>query len=94
MKEVVFLKAGNPYGYGYSSGEVGLVYETDQKRDTGAKNKDGKPIMQTIAQGFDWLQENSIVRTPTAADKKRAEEKAAAVPSRSSDDGNKAGDQK
>lgn len=78
MKEVFFIKPGNAYGYGYGAGEIGLVYDTDQKRDTGAKTKDGKPIMQTIARGFEWLQQNGIVRAATAADKKVAEEKEAA----------------
>jgi len=75
MKDVVFLKAGNPYGYGYSAGEVGKVYDTDQTRDTGRKTKDDKPIFETIARGFDWLQQNGIVRTATASDKQKAAEK-------------------
>lgn len=76
MKEVFFIKAGNPYGYGYSAGEAGLVYDQDQTRDTGRKNKDNKPIFETIARGFNWLQENGIVRAATAAEKKAADKPA------------------
>lgn len=30
-KTVYFLRAGNPYGYGYNAGEIGLINEKDFK---------------------------------------------------------------
>ncbi len=79
MKEVFFIKAGTPYGYGYTAGEVGQVFDTDQTREvSGMTTKDNKPVIQTIARGFDWLETNGIVRMATPADKKKAADAAAA----------------
>ena len=80
MKDVVFLKAGNAYGYGYSAGESGQVYEQDQTRTvSGVTTKDGKPVIETIARGFDWLERNGIVRAVSGkkADKPAADKPAA-----------------
>lgn len=89
MKDVFFFKAGNPYGYGYSAGEVGKVYDTDQIRDTGRLDKKGNPITEIVACGFKWLEQNNIVRAATSADLKAAAEKEAARVSRTVKKGEK-----
>lgn len=63
MKHVVFLKAGNPYGYGYSAGETGLVRPTSE---TKANTKTGKEVV--VSWGFDLLSKNGIVREASKAE--------------------------
>ncbi len=63
MKHVFFLKAGTPYGYGYTADEVGVVHETALTR------KEGKPAKTvTIALGYKELVEKGIVRDANAAE--------------------------
>lgn len=64
MKHVFFLKAGTPYGYGYTAGEIGQIHE---KPVTTVKA--GKTV--TIAWGFDdlvALKSGAVVRELTKAE--------------------------
>ncbi len=81
MKHVFFLKAGTPYGYGYTADEVGVVHETALTR------KEGKPAKTvTIALGLKELLEKGVVREANAAEiadyktVEAAEKKAATPP--------------
>lgn len=65
MKHVVFLKAGNPYGYGYAAGETGLVRPTST---TKPNQKTGKDVVLTW--GYDRLADLGVVRE---ANKKEVE---------------------
>lgn len=65
MKHVVFLKAGNPYGYGYAAGETGLVRPTST---TKLNQKTGNDIVLTW--GYDRLADLGVVRE---ANKKEVE---------------------
>lgn len=64
MKQVYFLRAGTPYGYGYQAGEIGSVFEKTRTAKRG-----GKTIK--IALGFAelvGLASGAVVRELTKAE--------------------------
>lgn len=63
MKHVVFLKAGNPYGYGYSAGETGLVRPASEIKTNPKTEKE-----TVISWGYDKLSDAGIVRLATKAE--------------------------
>lgn len=63
MKHVFFLKAGNPYGYGYAAGETGLARPTSQTKTNPKTGKDA-----IVSWGYDKLSDAGIVRLATKAE--------------------------
>jgi len=63
MKHVVFLKAGNPYGYGYSAGEIGIVRPTSEVKTLPKSEKN-----VIVSWGYDKLSEAGIVRLATKSE--------------------------
>lgn len=63
MKHVFFMKAGNPYGYGYSAGETGLVRPASETRISPKTQK-----VVVVTWGFDTLVQHGVVREASKAE--------------------------